>query len=55
MQRSKNRVVAEHTLKILEQGYFFNPEGIRIVIRDEQAAAVANTELWKIDPLTALA
>lgn len=54
MKRSKNRVIAEHTLKILEQGYYFDKNGNGKRISDYQEQAEKGTEFWpaaKLDEL----
>jgi uncharacterized protein (TIGR02452 family) len=44
--RSNRRELAKKTLEEVEQGYYFNAEGIRQSIRIAQEAAEAGTELW---------
>lgn len=46
MKRSNRRVIAEDTLKILEQGYYINAEGKEINIKKAQKQALQNTYLY---------
>ena len=44
--REKRRLIAQDTLKILEQGYFKTPQGETINIKTQQAFAEENTILY---------
>lgn len=46
MKRSNRRVIAEDTLKILEQGYYINAEGKEISIKKVQKHALQHTYLY---------
>ncbi len=52
--RSNRRALAQKTLQEIEQGYYFNAEGLRQSIRQAQEAAEKGTELWTPEALEAL-
>ena len=54
MKKSTRKVIAQDTLKILEQGYYTNDLGEEVNIAKAQKNAVSNTVLYRPEELLEL-